>query len=291
MAHKWIGGLLAAATMLTPLAPAYAAGGSTIGDQIGNRIVLAQRDDRRSQRADRSTRAEKRGERTRGEARRQPAPAAPAEARRERRDDRQQARQTRRGDPRTVAPVRVAPSDYRRDDRQGNRPARERNYREQQQRPDYRRDQRPATPAYRGDRSGAAAVDRYRDQRRADQRRYDRRDHDRRDYERRDDRRDWNRDWRSDRRYDYRDHRRSHRSTYRLGRYYAPYRDYRYRRLNIGFSIGSLFYGNRYWINDPYQYRLPPAYYPYRWVRYYDDALLVDTRRGRVVDVIYGVFW
>ena len=38
-------------------------------------------------------------------------------------------------------------------------------------------------------------------------------------------------------------------------------------------------------------YRLPPAWGPYRWVRYWDDALLVDTRTGMVVDVIYSFFW
>ena len=30
---------------------------------------------------------------------------------------------------------------------------------------------------------------------------------------------------------------------------------------------------------------------PYRWVRYYDDALLVDIYSGEVVDVIYDFFW
>jgi hypothetical protein len=46
-----------------------------------------------------------------------------------------------------------------------------------------------------------------------------------------------------------------------------------------------------YWINDPFYYRLPPAYGPYRWVRYYNDALLVDVRSGYVVDVIHDIFW
>ena len=30
---------------------------------------------------------------------------------------------------------------------------------------------------------------------------------------------------------------------------------------------------------------------PYRWVRYYDDVLLVDIYSGEVVDVIYDFFW
>ena len=41
----------------------------------------------------------------------------------------------------------------------------------------------------------------------------------------------------------------------------------------------------------PWQYRLPPAYGPYRWVRYHNDAVLIDTYTGEVEDVIYGFFW
>ena len=70
-----------------------------------------------------------------------------------------------------------------------------------------------------------------------------------------------------------------------------PYRNYSYRRFGIGGFLDSLFYSNRYWINDPWQYRLPEVYGPYRWVRYYDDVLLVDTYSGQVVDVIYDFFW
>lgn len=101
----------------------------------------------------------------------------------------------------------------------------------------------------------------------------------------------WNRGWRNDRRYDWRDYRNSNRNLYRMPRYYSPYRDRGYVRFGIGISIGSLFYGQRYWINDPWYYRLPPAYGPYRWVRYYDDALLVNIYTGQVVDVMYDFFW
>ena len=103
--------------------------------------------------------------------------------------------------------------------------------------------------------------------------------------------RSWSRDWRSNNRYNWYSYRNQYRDRYRLGRYYAPYNNYSYSRLSIGFRLGSLFFGSRYWINDPYQYRLPEAYGPYRWVRYYDDALLVDTYTGEVVDVIYDFFW
>lgn len=103
--------------------------------------------------------------------------------------------------------------------------------------------------------------------------------------------RQWNRDWRRDNRYDWRNYRARHRHIYRVGRYYAPYRNYSYRRIGIGFSLGSLFYSSRYWISDPWYYRLPEVYGPYRWIRYYDDALLVNIYSGEVVDVIYDFFW
>lgn len=101
----------------------------------------------------------------------------------------------------------------------------------------------------------------------------------------------WNNDWRQDRRYDWRDYRNSHRDVYRGRPYYSPYRGYAYSRVSIGFTLGSLFYGSSYWLDDPWAYRLPPVYGPYRWVRYYDDVLLVDVYTGQVVDVIYDFFW
>ena len=78
---------------------------------------------------------------------------------------------------------------------------------------------------------------------------------------------------------------------FRGGYYYAPFSGYSYSRLSIGITLGSPFYAERYWISDPWAYRLPPAYGPYRWVRYYDDVMLVDTYSGEVVDVIYDFFW
>lgn len=102
----------------------------------------------------------------------------------------------------------------------------------------------------------------------------------------------WNRDWRQDRRrYDWDRYRNTHRHVYRLGRYHAPYGNYRYRHLSAGFFLDTIFFSSRYWIADPWHYRLPPAYGPYRWVRYYDDVLLVDIYTGEVVDVIHDFFW
>ncbi len=104
--------------------------------------------------------------------------------------------------------------------------------------------------------------------------------------------RSWNRDWRRDNRYDWQGYRNQYRNRYRVSSYYNPYGyDYGYSRFSIGYYMDSLFYSSRYWISDPWQYRLPAVYGPYRWVRYYNDVLLVDVRSGEVVDVIRDFFW
>ncbi len=100
----------------------------------------------------------------------------------------------------------------------------------------------------------------------------------------------WNGDWRRDHRYDWRSYRNRYGSRFRLGRYYDPY-GWGYRRFSIGFNMWPSYYRSSFWLNDPWQYRLPPAYGPYRWVRYYDDALLVNVHTGQVVDVINNFFW
>ena len=101
----------------------------------------------------------------------------------------------------------------------------------------------------------------------------------------------WNRDWRQNSRYDWQGYRSANRDRFRLPRYYAPSGyGYGYQRFGIGIYLDNLFYGSRYRINDPWQYRLPPAQWPYEWVRYYDDVLLVDTQTGYIADVIYDFF-
>ena len=105
-----------------------------------------------------------------------------------------------------------------------------------------------------------------------------------------DNHRRWTHDWRSDRRYDWRRYRDRNRSRFHLGFYFDPF-GWNYRRYSIGWRLWPSYYGQDYWLNDPWQYRLPPAYGPYRWVRYHDDALLVNIYTGTVVDVIYNFFW
>ncbi|MBN8832690.1 MAG: RcnB family protein, partial [Sphingomonadales bacterium] len=102
----------------------------------------------------------------------------------------------------------------------------------------------------------------------------------------------WDNGWRSDRRYDWHGYRTQYRSIYHLPSYRAPYGwSYGYRRFSIGIFLSNVLFSSSYWIDDPYRYRLPPVYGPLRWVRYYDDALLVDIRDGYVVDVIHDFFW
>lgn len=135
-------------------------------------------------------------------------------------------------------------------------------------------------------RSGADWNDNYRDQARRVQWNDQRRGYGR------DDRAGWNRDWRRDRRYDWSGWRAGNRNAFRLPRYYAPYGwNQGYQRFGIGMMLSSALFAQSYWINDPYSYRLPEADGDYRWVRYYNDALLVDTYSGEVVDVINDIFW
>ncbi len=105
-----------------------------------------------------------------------------------------------------------------------------------------------------------------------------------------DGRRRWSGDWRRDNRYDWRRHRDRHRSVFRIGFYSDPF-GWNYRRWSVGWRLRPAYYQSNYWLNDPWMYRLPPAYGPYRWVRYFDDALLVNTYTGEVVDVIHSFFW
>jgi Ni/Co efflux regulator RcnB len=100
----------------------------------------------------------------------------------------------------------------------------------------------------------------------------------------------WSTHWRNDHRYDWRRWRDNNRSRFHLSFYYDPF-GWGYQPYSIGWRLWPSYYSSRYWINDPWQYRLPYAPAGTRWVRYYDDAVLVDTWTGEVVDVIYNFFW
>lgn len=94
------------------------------------------------------------------------------------------------------------------------------------------------------------------------------------------DRRWGNDDWRS--------YRNTNRTLYARGNWRAPFR---YRSWQPGVRIAPSYYGQRYWVSDPWRYRLPPVGRNQRWVRHYNDVLLIDYRRGQVVRVIRNFYW
>lgn len=101
---------------------------------------------------------------------------------------------------------------------------------------------------------------------------------------------EWNTAWRSNSSYDWHNYRDRHRSLFHLGFYYDPF-GWGYQPYMIGWRMWPSYYSSQYWLNDPWMYRLPYAPPGYRWVRYWDDAVLVDMWSGQVVDVIYNFFW
>ncbi|PAX08286.1 RcnB family protein [Sphingomonas lenta] len=205
-----------------------------------------------------------------------PTPEQRREARQERREDRQERREDRRG--RREAGAGAIGADWlegglgrraERDDRFERRDERLERREERLERRADRRDRLSRRGGWFGDDDGFAW--------------------DRGGYH---DGRVWNRGWRDDRRYDWNAYRQYNQGLYRLPRYYPPYGyRYDYRRFGLGTTLSRSLFAPSYWIDDPWAYRLPPAYGPYRWVRYYDDALLIDLRTGRVVDMVYGIFY
>lgn len=69
---------------------------------------------------------------------------------------------------------------------------------------------------------------------------------------------------------------------------YARYRDY--RRLDRGGMVPNYWWGPAYMVGDWEGYGLYQPQPGYRWIRYYDDALLIDSY-GRVLDGRYGMDW
>jgi len=97
---------------------------------------------------------------------------------------------------------------------------------------------------------------------------------------------------RRDVRHDRRELRRDQREVRRdRARYIAPYRNWSYRPVTVGYRLQPAFYGSRYYINDYGTYHLRAPGRWQRWVRYGDDLLLVNVRTGRVLNVIHNRYW
>ena len=99
----------------------------------------------------------------------------------------------------------------------------------------------------------------------------------------------WNRDWRNNSRYDWRHFRDHHRSRFHLGFYIDPF-GWGYQSFDVGYRMWPAYYGDQYYI-DPAEFGLPYPPPGAQWIRYYNDALLVDMYTGTVIDVIPGFFW
>jgi Ni/Co efflux regulator RcnB len=101
----------------------------------------------------------------------------------------------------------------------------------------------------------------------------------------REDRRDAVRDFGRD---DWRQYRNQNRNLYRG---YGWRSDYRYQAFRPGIRIGIGYYAPRYYVNDYARYRLPRPGFNQRWVRHYNDVLLIDIRSGYVIDVYRNFYW
>ena len=81
-----------------------------------------------------------------------------------------------------------------------------------------------------------------------------------------------------------------HQYRWRGPTYHRP-PGFSYRRWNFGDFLPSLFWGSSYWINDFRYYDLMPPPPGAVWVRYGDDAVLIDRYTGEVIQVEYSVFY
>ena len=88
---------------------------------------------------------------------------------------------------------------------------------------------------------------------------------------------------------DARDYRRAHPDVYRGARYIGP-RGYTYRPVIVGYRFAPTYYDRRYWI-DPARYHLAPAGRYEQWIRYGNDAVLINVRTGRTIRVYNRLFY
>ena len=86
-------------------------------------------------------------------------------------------------------------------------------------------------------------------------------------------------------RYNYQSERRYH------WRPYARPCGWFYHRWIFGDVLPPAFWTQDYWITEFLNFGLPIPHTGYVWVRYSDDALLIDVEAGSILQVIYGVFY
>ena len=77
---------------------------------------------------------------------------------------------------------------------------------------------------------------------------------------------------------------------YHQGGYNRPHGWYAHR-WSYGEFLPALFFGRNYWISDYSDFDLSDPPPGTTWVRYGDDALLIDEYTGEVIQVVYGIFY
>lgn len=76
--------------------------------------------------------------------------------------------------------------------------------------------------------------------------------------------------------------------------HYGSYRrpaGWYYRRWTYGEFLPRIFWARNYWLTDWWLFDLPIPPYGHVWVRYGDDALLINTFTGEILEVEYAVFY
>ena len=79
-------------------------------------------------------------------------------------------------------------------------------------------------------------------------------------------------------------------ARFHYGSYNAP-RGYHYQRWTYGETLPSMYWARDYWLTSWWMFDLAIPPYGYEWVRYGDDALLVNVDTGQILQVDYGVFY
>ena len=72
---------------------------------------------------------------------------------------------------------------------------------------------------------------------------------------------------------------------------YARPRGWYEHRWVFGEILPALFWTQNYWLSDYYDFGLAPPPPGFVWVRYGNDALLIDQYSGEVLQVEYDVFY
>ena len=96
------------------------------------------------------------------------------------------------------------------------------------------------------------------------------------------------REARQEYREDRQDYRRNQRGAYKGGRFTAPFK---YRSFNNGARLSVSYYQPRYYVSNYNAYRLQAPSHNQRYVRHYNDLLLVNVRNGNVVRVFRNLYY